>query len=1273
MELPTAVPVNCRRVSSRPKNSAAQRFAAVALTAWVCFFSGASAPVRAQDISAGDAQWIWSGQLAPGAAPSGEVYFRKKFNCGSPESARIEITADDQYELYVNGRLVGNGQNWQRMDVYNVLSFVRNGTNVVAVKASNLSAGPAGLAVRVSVRNQGNTDVSHSTDQSWRSSLEAPRHWQQPNFADNDWPAARVLGELGRTAPWGDQVQMPQGGAGGRFRIAPDFRVERVVEPELAGSIVAMAFNEAGNLIVSRERGPLYLISDEDRNGAFETAKVYCEAVKNCQGILPLNGSVFAVGDGPDKAALYVLEDADRDGAAEKVNAILKFKGNMGEHGPHAPVLGPDGLIYLIIGNHASADVQFESTSPHLKYYEGDLVQPKYEDAGGHAHGIKAPGGTVIRTDVTGSFVELYCGGFRNAYDIAFNRQGDVFTYDSDMEWDVGLPWYRPTRVNHLTPGSEFGWRSGWSKWPAYFADTLPATADIGRGSPTGVEFYNHQMFPARYHNALFAADWSMGRIVAVRLRAENGTYVARSEVFLQGRPLNVTDLAVGPDGWLYFSTGGRGTEGGVYRIRWLGQVPPQPRHAGLTAALKQPQLYSAWGRNRAANLKQQTGEAWDTGLIEVARDRKAPVDDRVRALDLMQLVGPFPTPELLVDTSRDESPELRFKSAYLMGIHADGASGARLVELLDDPHPNVQRQACESLTRAGQAAPVEKLLPLLASPHRYLTWSARRALERLPREQWANQALTAENPRVMLIGSLGLLFADPDRETIDRILARCSEAMQGFLEDDDFLTLLRVVQVALTRSGLTGDDVSDLRAQLAEEYPSLDWRMNRELVRLLAYLQESSIIPRLLAELANPEIPTVEKLHTATHARFLAQGWEPAERLDLLKFLEYARTLPGGHSFKGYMDNVSRDFVTAMPEAELAQIMDNALEVPTACLSVLRRLPDKPNDETLGRLIQMDRELKAVDSEAARTLGTGIVAILGSSRTPESMAYLREAFDRDPARREDLAMGLAQEPGGENFAYLLKALPIVEGAAGQEVLTKLAEVDARPEDAETLRQTILCGLKLQDKGGALAARVLERWTGEQRSQPEDKWDVALASWQQWFAEKYPHAPPAALPTNTGNKYTLQELLDYVKSPAVAPNAGRGEQVFVKAQCIKCHRYGNRGEGLGPDLSSVSQRFQKKEILESILYPSLIISDQYASKTIATTDGLTYTGIVDPSQPDALVVLQSNGQKQSIPKEQIEQISPSNKSAMPEGLFDELTLEEIADLLVYLSRPPSGR
>ena len=253
-----------------------------------------------------------------------------------------------------------------------------------------------------------------------------------------------------------------------------------MIAHKLTGSLVSMTFKEFGQIIASQEGGPLLLLTDKDQDGIHDSVAIYCDRVKNCQGMLAINGALLAVGDGPDGVALYRLTDDDRDGSVDQVEPIIKFKGQMGEHGPHAVRLGPDGLIYVVVGNHAAIDESIDPASPHHDYYEGDLVQPRYEDPRGHASGLKAPAGTVIRTDMSGSFVQLVIGGLRNPYDFAFNRQGDMFTCDADMEWDLGTPWYRPTRVNHLTEGAEFGWRSGWAKWPEYYIDSLPATVDMG-------------------------------------------------------------------------------------------------------------------------------------------------------------------------------------------------------------------------------------------------------------------------------------------------------------------------------------------------------------------------------------------------------------------------------------------------------------------------------------------------------------------------------------------------------------------------------------------------------------------------------------------------------------------------------------------------------------------------------------------------------------------------------------------------------------------------
>jgi putative heme-binding domain-containing protein len=141
------------------------------------------------------------------------------------------------------------------------------------------------------------------------------------------------------------------------------------------------------------------------------------------------------------------------------------------------------------------------------------------------------------------------------------------------MEWDMNTPWYRPTRVCLVTSGSEFGWRNGAGKWPAYYPDSLPAIYDVGPGSPTGMTFGYGAAFPAKYREALFMCDWSYGKMYAVHLTSEGSAYKAEAEEFLNGSPLPLTDAVVNPkDGALYFTIGGRQTQSGLYRVTYIGQ-----------------------------------------------------------------------------------------------------------------------------------------------------------------------------------------------------------------------------------------------------------------------------------------------------------------------------------------------------------------------------------------------------------------------------------------------------------------------------------------------------------------------------------------------------------------------------------------------------------------------------------------------------------------------------------------------------------------------------
>ena len=139
------------------------------------------------------------------------------------------------------------------------------------------------------------------------------------------------------------------------------------------------------------------------------------------------------------------------------------------------------------------------------------------------------------------------------------------------MEWDIGTPWYRPTRVVHASSGSEFGWRSGTGKWLPNYPDSLPPLIDIGPGSPVGACFGYGTKFPKKYEQAFYICDWTFGTMYAIHMQPSGSTYKAIKEEFLSRTPLPLTDVAVGPDGALYFTSGGRGTQSELFRVIYTG------------------------------------------------------------------------------------------------------------------------------------------------------------------------------------------------------------------------------------------------------------------------------------------------------------------------------------------------------------------------------------------------------------------------------------------------------------------------------------------------------------------------------------------------------------------------------------------------------------------------------------------------------------------------------------------------------------------------------
>jgi putative heme-binding domain-containing protein len=155
------------------------------------------------------------------------------------------------------------------------------------------------------------------------------------------------------------------------------------------------------------------------------------------------------------------------------------------------------------------------------------------------------------------------------------------------------------------------------------------------------------------------------------------------------------------------------------------------------------------------------------------------------------------------------------------------------------------------------------------------------------------------------------------------------------------------------------------------------------------------------------------------------------------------------------------------------------------------------------------------------------------------------------------------------------------------------------------------------------------------------------------------------------SKYSLDQLLTYLdKNPeGQRGDAAAGRKVFEKANCFKCHKYGKEGEGLGPDLSTLSKRFKRSDTLEALIHPSKVISDQYRSSVVTTTTGTVLDGLV-AIQGDTVTVVQSDASKVTLKRDEVDRIVASLNSVMPERLLDNLTLREIADLFAFMESEP---
>jgi len=374
-------------------------------------FSRPANAARAVPPPAMTPNWIW---LKKGKDDSRRYFRRTITGFGRrTSSARLYITADNAFEVFVNGRSALKGNNWERPYYADIVKLLRPGRNTLAVRVDN--SGSVGGLIAHLFLDSDNAPLETVTDASWKVSDQAAEGWNQPDFDDRKWSAAEVLGPLG-AQPWARrinartfysavQLRTPQATPVSQIRIAKDFKVELLysVPKETQGSWVSMTIDPKGRFIVSDQYGSLYRVTvpPAGRKGKVQVEPIDVD-MGHAQGLLYAFDSLYATVN--DKAhggrGLYRITDSDGDDRFDKVQQLKKFEERGGEHGPHAVVLGPDKKsIYVVVGNQTALP-EYDLTRVPPVWGE-DLLLPRIYGRG-FMRGQLAPRGWIAKCDPDG-------------------------------------------------------------------------------------------------------------------------------------------------------------------------------------------------------------------------------------------------------------------------------------------------------------------------------------------------------------------------------------------------------------------------------------------------------------------------------------------------------------------------------------------------------------------------------------------------------------------------------------------------------------------------------------------------------------------------------------------------------------------------------------------------------------------------------------------------------------------------------------------------------
>ena len=1022
------------------------------------------------------------------------------------------------------------------------------------------------------------------------------------------------------------------------FTLPDGLQIDLVAGPPLIERPIHADFDEQGRLYVAESSGSndpvlkqlqekphrVVRLEDTDGDGKFDKRTIFADKLMFPEGMLFHAGSVYVAAP----PSIWKLTDKNNDGVADE--RVEWFKGQTltnCANDLHGPYLGPDGWIYWCKGAFAK------------QTYERPGKKPFVTRA---AHIFRArPDGTGIEPVMT--------GGMDNPVELAFTRTGERIFTTTFFQYPAGG---KRDGLIHAIYGGVYGKVHDVIEDHPRTGDVLPPMTHLGPAAPAGICRLESGSLHAQYKDNLCVAQFNMHKVSRHVLEQTGATFKTRDFDLLSSDNLDFhpTDVLEDADGSLIvINTGGwyklccpssqlwkPDVLGGIYRIHSVesNRIRIETDYRGikipwsdLPPHIDTLDLYGCLGHiinlnshkisptiyKRAYRCLAEAGDKWkavlgaDSGVVILENQfATVNVEHKIWSIWAATQANSDRASALIRLALTDRDANVVQAALNSISLRRDGASVPELVKILATGTLNNRRVAAEALGRIGAKVAVPNLLNAAAQNlPREVEHAVTYALIEIADRKQTATGLASNSPQAQRAALIALDQMEHGQLT--------PQTVGPFLVSREPLLRETAAWVASRHADWGGALTPALRQRLLAT--NLSPVESQDLVRQLARSSKDAAIQSLLTD-------TVGIVNTGNRgARILS-----------LQVMEQS-------GLKSCPDLWSSVLIFAL--------RDKDIEILQHAVSAVRSLPQS--------------------KQHWQGLMAALSQIAAQQNYPEQLRL--DALAALP--------GLLPPLDSTNLKFLLQHLrddlPVMQRLAAVDVLSK-----AKLTDEQLLELT----KSVRTAGPLEIERLLVPFGYSQSDEVSTQLIAALhgtralvnvrpETLQRLFANRSPAIRQSAEAVIQKLSQSTQQQRAKVESLLALVTKGdsrRGQLVFhsQKAACAACHALGYVGGSLGPDLSRVGKIRTERDLLEAIVYPSASFVRSYEPVTIVTKSGKTHSGLVRKDTAAEVILAINAREELRIPREAIDEIHPGTVSIMPAGLDQQLTPQELADLIVFL-------